>query len=217
MSKLVFFDLDGTLFSYNSAYAWMMQELRGGHITWWQALRGCWWYLLYALGISGMDEAIRKASLIAKGQKETEMRERVRIFWEKEVSQNLRKQSAEIIEAHRKQGDQLAILTSSSDYLSEYAAAHWDIPHILCNRLEVKDNKFTGILKEPICFGTGKLHHAKLLADQLGYSLEDCIFYTDSYSDFPAMEAVGKAVAVHPDRRLSRAAKKLGWEIVYWK
>ena len=217
MSKLVFFDLDGTLFSYNSAFAWMKSELRGGHISWWEAIRGTWWYFLYSVGVASMEDAVRKASLVARGQRESEIKERVQLFWEAELSNNLRAQATQVIEQHRAAGDQLAILTSSSDYLSEYAAKHWGIPHVLSNRFVVHESIFTGELIEPICFGPGKLVYAKALADKLGYSLEDCIFYSDSYSDLVPMESMGKAVAVHPDRRLARTARQRKWEIAYWK
>ena len=216
MAKLVFFDLDGTLFSYNSAYGWMKREFREGHITLWQAIRGWWWLLLYSIGVAKMDDAIRKAALVGRGQKETDMKERVRRFWEEEVRHKLRSHAVECIETHRAAGHHLAILTSSSNYLSAYAAAHWKIPHVLANHFVVVDDVFTGEMVEPICFGEGKLTHARALAEQLGVALEDCIFYTDSYSDYPAMVAMGRPIAVHPDRRLARAARKHDWDIEYW-
>ena len=39
-------------------------------------------------------------------------------------------------------------------------------------------------------------------------SLGDCSFYTDSYSDLAALEAVGEPVVVAPDVRLRRAARQ---------
>ena len=214
--KLVFFDLDQTLLSYNSAFVWMIRELRGGHITAWQALVGCWWYLLYALGLTQLDDVLRRASTAARGRNEAETRARVRAFWEDDVSHHLRRRCIEVIEAHRRQGHEIALLTAASDYLSEHVAKHCGIPHVLSNRFEVENNQFTGKLEEPLCFGQGKLHHARRLARRLGYRLEDCVFYTDSYSDIHAMEAMGEAIAVHPDLRLARAARDRGWKIAYW-
>ena len=214
--KLVFFDLDETLLSYNSAFAWMMRELRGGHITPWQALVGCWWYLLYVLGLTRLDDVLRRGSMAARGRSASETRDRVHAFWRDDVSRHLRARCAEVIESHRRLGHDIALLTASSDDLSAHAAAHWGIEHVLCNRFEVDGDRFTGRLVEPLCFGAGKLHHARALADTLGYDLKDCVFYTDSYSDLPAMEAMGTAVAVHPDLRLAHAARKRGWEIAYW-
>jgi phosphoserine phosphatase len=38
-------------------------------------------------------------------------------------------------------------------------------------------------------------------------------FYTDSISDLPLLERVGHPVAVNPDPRLARLARKRGWPI----
>jgi phosphoserine phosphatase len=38
-------------------------------------------------------------------------------------------------------------------------------------------------------------------------------FYSDSISDLPLLERVGHPVAVNPDPRLRRLAKKRGWPI----
>jgi phosphoserine phosphatase len=88
---------------------------------------------------------------------------------------------------------------------------------LLCNRLEVDAAGFhTGRTVGPICFGAGKLEHARAEADAHGVKLADCSFFTDSFADLPVMEHVGRAVAVNPDPRLSRFAKKRGWEVVDW-
>ena len=41
-------------------------------------------------------------------------------------------------------------------------------------------------------------------------------FYSDSYNDLPMLERVGKAVAINPDARLRRHARKNGWSISQW-
>ncbi|HYO51846.1 hypothetical protein [Archangium sp.] len=43
-----------------------------------------------------------------------------------------------------------------------------------------------------------------------------CAFYTESYSDLPVMEVVGRPMDVHPDRRLRREALRRGWPVVDW-
>ena len=50
----------------------------------------------------------------------------------------------------------------------------------------------------------------------LGEDLAEASFYTDSYSDLSVLEAVGSPVAVHPDPRLTRIARKRGWRIERW-
>ena len=46
--------------------------------------------------------------------------------------------------------------------------------------------------------------------------LEASCFYTDSYNDLPMLERVGRPVAVNPDMRLGRHARRRGWAIESW-
>ena len=53
-------------------------------------------------------------------------------------------------------------------------------------------------------------------AQQLGQSLEDAWFYTDSVSDRALLERVGHPVVVHPDRKLAVLAVEQGWPVEDW-
>ena len=74
----------------------------------------------------------------------------------------------------------------------------------------------TGEPGEAICFGQGKVVLATKFLSERGGSLEESIFYSDSFTDLPMMDAVGKAVAVNPDPKLRREARRRGWEICDW-
>jgi hypothetical protein len=65
-------------------------------------------------------------------------------------------------------------------------------------------------------FGPGKRTHAERYSQEAGVPLSACAFYTDSYSDLPVLEVVGRPVAVHPDHRLRREAARRGWPVVDW-
>ncbi|MEL6545659.1 MAG: haloacid dehalogenase-like hydrolase, partial [Myxococcota bacterium] len=92
-----------------------------------------------------------------------------------------------------------------------------DIEGVICNRfLTDEDGRFTGDAAHPLCFGPGKLELAQAYASRTGLSLDDAVFYTDSYSDLPVLEAVGEPVVVHPDPRLARHAARRGWNSVSW-
>jgi hypothetical protein len=52
------------------------------------------------------------------------------------------------------------------------------------------------------------------LANWNGYELHQCYAYSDSASDLPMLEAVGHPVAVNPDAKLERHARRHGWPIV---
>jgi phosphoserine phosphatase len=69
---------------------------------------------------------------------------------------------------------------------------------------------------EPLCFGAGKVVAAEAWAARHGVDLADTTFYTDSYTDLPMLERVGRPVAVNPDPRLARTARRRGWPILRW-
>ena len=121
------------------------------------------------------------------------------------------------VEEHRGTGDRLVLLTSSSGYLSELVSRDLRLDAILCNRFEVDaQGLHTGRPLGDVCFGLGKLTHAERYAREAGVALSQCAFYTDSYSDLPVLEVVGRPVAVHPDHRLRREAVRRGWPVVDW-
>jgi HAD superfamily hydrolase (TIGR01490 family) len=213
---IAFFDLDRTLLSVNSATLWVKRELRLGYISKWSALRGAMWLGLYELGFGRMDDAVRSAIASLEGQAEDEIRARTTAFWHEEVADQIRPGAYAALEAHRSQGEPPVLLTSSSNYLSQLAADALSIDQVCCNRFQVQDGMFTGEPVEPLCFGAGKLVHATSTAQRMGLALSECAFYTDSHSDLPVMEAVGRPVAVHPDPRLRREAQRRGWPIVDW-
>ena len=45
-------------------------------------------------------------------------------------------------------------------------------------------------------------------------ALEAAWFYTDSIHDLAVLEAVGHPVAVNPDPRLERVARRRGWPVL---
>lgn len=217
MSSIAFFDLDRTLIGINSATRWIRREVRLGYLGWRDAARGAGYIALYQAGFSRMDQILRDAVATLEDSTEEALRQRSQAFWDEEVAHHVRPGALRALAAHREAGDQLAMLTTSSAYIGEAAAAALGIDVVLCNRFEVVGGRFTGRPIEPLCYGHGKRVYAERLAAERGVSLEQCAFYTDSYSDLPALEVVGRPVIVHPDPRLARLARRRGWPIEDWE
>jgi len=215
--SVAFFDLDLTLISVNSASLWIRREVRLGHLSRWQAARGAWWIGLYQLGIANMEDAIRQAVQTLAGEVEADLERRTNEFWDQEVVDTIRPGARSTVESHRKRGDHLVLLTSSSNYLGGAAARDMNLDDVLSNRFAVRDGVLTGDVIDPVCYGTGKLVEAKEYLRKTDQSLAEATFYTDSYSDLPLLEKVGTPVAVHPDPRLARAARRRGWAVVDWR
>lgn len=214
---IAFFDLDRTILAANSASLWIRAELREGRIRRRDAASAATWILRYQLGMAQLEDALRSAAMTLAGQEEAELRARTRAFWDRELAHQIRPGAYTAIARERDRGRRLVLLTSSSAYMSEPAVEALGLDDYLCNRFEVDaSGRFTGKAVEPLCFGPGKVHYASACAAAIGTTLDQCSFYTDSYSDLAALEAVGEPVVVAPDVRLRRAARRRGWPIADW-
>lgn len=214
---IAFFDFDGTLITVNSAILWVRQEVTVGRMKPWQALQAAAWLAKYQLGFAEIHQSFERAISALAGSAEGELRERTKSFYESRIRSLYRPGALRALEEHRGRGDRLVLLTSAPTYLSELVVGELKLDGMLCNRFEVNAQGIhTGRTVGALCYGIGKLSHAKAFAERGGVGLANCAFYTDSYSDLPVLEAVGRPVAVNPDRRLRRAAVQRGWELVDW-
>jgi HAD superfamily hydrolase (TIGR01490 family) len=217
-ARIAFFDLDKTVIRRNSATLWIQFELAAGRITRLQALHALSWVLRYNLGAADMDEAIRRSVATLAGQREDELRERAQRFYDEQIHSLYRPGAFAAVRHHREAGDRLVLLTSSSNYVSALVCQDLGLDDYVCNRFEVDAaGYYTGRPIEPLCFGPGKVQLAARHAQALGLTLLDSCFYSDSHSDLPMLEAVGRPVAVHPDPRLRRIARRRQWPIAEWE
>ena len=217
MAAIAFFDLDRTLICRNSAVLWLWDEIRAGNVGLYNALRGAAWIIRYRLGADKMEKAVEETIAAMKGRSEKEMQERTEQFYERIVRPNIRPGARAAIDMHRREGDKLVLLTSSSKYVSYLVARDLAFDHYFATELEVDaEGLFTGKPHGQPCFGPGKLVAARCYAAMTRIDLNQCTFYTDSASDLPVLEAVGHPVAVNADIRLTRIARARGWSIVDW-
>ena len=215
--RVAFFDLDRTLIARNSASLWIRWEWEGGRISKRQALQAIGWVLRYNLGATELGGVLRRTVETLRGQIEAELRARTLEFYAARVRPTFRPGARLAVEAHRAAGDRLVLLTSASSYLAEAVRDELGFDDVVCNRFEVDaSGRYTGRALEPLCFGPGKVALARRWAAASRVRLEDAAFYSDSRSDLPMLDAVGRPVVVHPDPRLRREARRRGWEIVSW-
>lgn len=214
--SIAFFDLDRTILAINSGSGWVKSEYRDGFITRWQVLRASTWLLRYHLGFADMEGVLREALSAYAGHPEGELRARTRRFYSRDVRHQIRPGAVEALEGHRADGEKVVLLTTASNYLSEAVGETLPLDDWLCSRFEVDEGgKLTG---EPVvlCYGHHKVRLARAWAEREGVELADCTFYSDSFTDVPMLEAVGRPVVVDPDPRLRRLAQRRGWPVADW-
>jgi len=96
-------------------------------------------------------------------------------------------------------------------------ANNLNIDDIICSELEVYNGKMTGRPVGHLCFGEEKAVRLKEYCEKHNSSRSEAWYYGDSISDLPALNAVGNAVCINPDKKLKKTALKRDWKILYWK
>ena len=213
---LAFFDLDKTIVETNSANGWLQREYRLGFLGKRQVISAFWWLGLYHLGKSDVSSFIERAASWVKGQKETDFQQRIQQFWNEELQFQVRPKAQQRILTHQQKGHKIILLTSALHPLAHLVAKQLGIAHIQANDLIEEAGFFTGKLKQPLCFGIGKIERAKQILQHYDSDWQHCYFYTDSYSDLPLLERVGKPIVINPDPRLAKKAKMENWKIEDW-
>lgn len=213
-SLAAFFDLDRTVLTKSSSALWARYLRRERRMGWRQMVRLGWWTLQYKLAVMDMGTAVRGLVQDMQGQSEAELIAECDRWFKEMVASCIAARARERIAAHLARGHTVALLTASSNYAAAPVARDLGLgDNVICTRLEVADGVFTGRCVEPVCYGSGKVYWARAFAEERGLEVAASYFYTDSYTDLAMLEAVAHPVAVNPDARLRRLARKQGWPV----
>ncbi len=215
MTVAALFDVDGTLIARNSATLYMRHLRRTGQARRRDLAWTLYYLLRYKLGRLDIDEALQESMRFVRGRTEAATRRDADEWYERDVRPWLYPQMADRVAEHRRAGHVVALVTSATRYLAAPLAAELGIEHFLVTQLVVRDGAFTGEAVRPLCYGAGKVHWARELADREGVDLAASYFYTDSITDLPLLEAVGLQRIVNPDLPLRRLAQHRGWPILW--
>jgi len=215
MPAAALFDLDHTVLTSDTGMSWMRFQRRRGELSAAGLARAVWWSLLYKAAVLDLETLARRLCAELTGQPEATVREQAAIWYAADVVPMIAPSARHAIARHREAGDVIALATGATQYAAESVAAGLGIEHTLCSRLEVVDGAFTGKLAA-MCFGRHKVPLAETFARVHDLDLAASTFYSDSYNDLPLLERVGTPVAVNPDLRLWRHARRQGWRIERW-
>jgi len=118
------------------------------------------------------------------------------------------------LESHLRAGDPVVLLTGTPDFIARPLAGALSIPEVCATVCASRGGRF--LAEPPRVHPLGK--EKRLLAGEWcrrsGGVLSESAAYGDSYQDVHLLEAVGRPVAVHPDRRLRRHALARAWEVI---
>lgn len=216
-SVAAFFDVDHTLLAVNSGYLWIRYLRRTGQMSLARLAQSLVWLARYRLSLLDLESVAADAVRDWTGAKIPAFEAEVRAWFEAELVRHICPEGQRRIAQHLGEGHVVALLTSGTRFSAEPLAERLGVPHVLCTRLDEQDGALTGRHLPPACAGPGKVVHAERFAAAQGIDLSRSYFYTDSLSDLPMLERVGKPCAINPDPRLRRRARARGWPIEVWR
>jgi HAD superfamily hydrolase (TIGR01490 family) len=217
MPRAALFDMDRTLVRKETASLYVRYQRDRGEAGFWDSARVLYWVTQYTLGVIDAADVASRALRQLRGLPETVFSARCEDMFRVLVERHVTDEGRIAVDAHRKRGDLLAIVTGASPYTARPLARLLGIPHVVASELELDAaGRFTGRPVLPLCYGEGKVTRAARLAEAEGFRLEEATFYSDSLTDLPLLERVGEPVVVNPDARLARVARRRAWRIESW-
>lgn len=218
MKKLIVFDLDGTLVKGQSQRLFLAYLHRLGIIGQAPLARLYAWFALRKMGIATNPEGIMNYgfSLFANWRADI-IEVLVKDFFQEKLQEAIYQDARSLVATHNPENCELMLVSNAFDGIVKHAAVHLGIGTAIGTRLELNGRRFTGRIRGVPVFGANKAEIVRAYAEANGFSLSGSWAYGDSYSDLPVLEMVENPVAVNPDRKLCREARRREWPIIQFE
>lgn len=218
MTKLAIFDLDNTLLAGDSDHAWGEYLCHAGLVDADEhRRRNDAFYQQYKQGVLDMNEYCEFAIAPVVGLPVIRLSELHAGFMTQFVEPMLQDSAQKLINDHKAAGDICLIVTATNRFITGPIAERLGIAHLIATDLAQVAGVLTGKIDGKPCFQAGKIGKLESWLhkqDDASLSMQNAVFYSDSFNDIPLLEAVGEAVAVDPDDRLRQHASDQGWRII---
>ena len=215
-----FFDVDNTLVRGSTPILFGKVAFRGGSIK----RRVIWRFAFEQMMFVRRGEktntlqAIKDRALsVTKGYEVKNLEPLLKKVYESEIKPRLWPQTVKALKDHLAQGHEVWLLTAAPVELAQLIADDLGATGALGTIVGRKDGVLTGELVGDPLHGKAKRKAAKKLAGERGINLNKSWAYSDTVNDLPLMTLVKHAVAVNPDKALTRYAEAANWDIVRFK
>lgn len=216
--NLCLFDLDDTLLPFDSDHAWGQFVVRQGWVDVAEfARRNDLFYEQYKAGTLDIHAYIEFATRPWRERPAAEMQAAHARFMG-EVITPLHPAAVGLVRHHQAQGDLVAIVTATNEFVTAPIALAFGVRHLLAVQLEKGPaGNITGRIDGTPSFREGKTVRTQQWLESLGHRLQDfdrISVYSDSANDLPLLELASDPVATNPSAPLEAIARERGWRIL---
>ena len=216
MTAAAFFDLDRTLIRRSSVLALAGTFRERGLISRIDLLKSAWLQLRFAAhGASAarVRFAAEDGMRMLEGFSVEELQHLVGDAMEPVLRPLVYAEPLRLVQQHRERGERVYIVSATLQEIVQHIADDLGFDGAVGSTCEIVDGRYTGKSLRA-AHGEGKAQAVRELAAAEDLDLVASTAYSDSHSDVPFLEAVGKPVAVNPDAALRRTARERGWPVL---
>lgn len=217
--RAVYCDFDSTLADTNivQPIVFLRKKLCSPlqNLFWFSTLpfRGLYWLILDRIDRGSSNTSIYKQYKIFNTDA---VKNLAKEYYEKFIKPRYYKTALNFIKSRKDAGYKIVLITGGIDIFMKFAAEDLEADCI-SSVLEEKDGHFTGKLSFGPLTGESKAEALRKHSIANKIDLKKSIAMGDSFGDLEMLKCVGEPIAVNPDSRLRRYAKKQNWQVYHWK
>ena len=214
--NLCLFDLDDTLLPFDSDHAWGEFVISLGWVDESSFRRGNdAFFAQYQAGQLDVHAYIEFATRPLRERSAEELSAAQGLFMQRVIEPALRESARDLVRRHQAQGDRVALVTATNEFITAPIAAAFGIPALIAVQLE-RDARgsITGRIRGTPSYREGKVRRVEEWLREQGASWSDCArisVYSDSLNDLPLLEKATNPVATNPTPALLAVAHQRGW------
>ncbi|HEY0859057.1 MAG TPA: HAD family hydrolase [Albitalea sp.] len=217
--NLCLFDLDDTLIPLDSDHAWGEFVIKLGWVD--EAAfrrRNDEFFESYKAGRLDVHAYIAFATEPLRSRSAEETAAAQRRFMHEVIAPQIRTEALQLVRAHLGQGDLVALVTATNEFVTAPIAEAFGIADLIAVRLE-RDPRgtITGRIAGVPSYREGKVTRVAQWLGERGTGWADyerISVYSDSVNDLPLLERATHPVATNPSPPLAAIAKERGWRIL---
>jgi HAD superfamily hydrolase (TIGR01490 family) len=216
VTAAAFFDLDRTLIRRSSVLALAGTFRERGLISRIDLLKSAWFQLRFAAhGASAarVRFAAEDGMRMLEGFSVEELQRLVGDAMEPVLRPLVYAEPLRLVQQHRERGERVYIVSATLQEIVQHIADDLGFDGAVGSTCEIVDGRYTGKSLRA-AHGEGKAQAVRELAAAEDLDLVASTAYSDSHTDVPFLEVVGKPVAVNPDAALRRTARERGWPVL---
>ena len=209
-----FYDLDHTILDGNSATHLVLEARNRGVMTEWQYRHAVWLSILYKLNIGEPIKMINRMLSWLTGLQEASIMKLSQEIFDHIIKETIRPEILETIREHRAKKAAVILLSSATTPICLPVTRFMELDDVICTQLESENGILTGHTRGKLVYGPEKKVRMLAYCREKEYDPREAWYYGDSHTDKYVMQAVGFPVAVSPDKKLLKIAKRNNWPIL---